>query len=88
MVVIWFGYNNVVSYHAAKQQRKVKECKALLKENVQELQGRITLLAEKEQEIVAHEQIRITLPNTLKSVITEFPPEVGRGDEDLAAKVT
>ena len=66
MVVIGFGYNNVVSYQAVKQQRKVKERKALLKENVQELQGRITLLAKKEQEIMAHEQSRIALAKTIK----------------------
>ena len=44
--------------------------KALLKEKEQELQGHVDLLAEKEHEILAHEQNPLTLEKTIKSAIT------------------
>ena len=59
-----------------------------MKEKEQELQGCITLLVEKEQEILAREQNHIRLVDSIKSSIVSFPPEAGKEDEDSLAKVT
>ena len=79
---------NIVSYQEKKHQIKENSCKALLKEKEKELQGLITLLAEKEQEIVAREQSHVSLAETIKSENIEFTPEVGQEDEDSEAKVS
>ena len=78
---------NVVSYQETKQQKKAKARKALLKEKEQELQGCLNLLAEREQEILVREQNHLTLAETIKSAIAEFPPEASQEDEDSTAKV-
>ena len=65
---------NDVAYQESKQQRKAKLCKALLKGKEQELQECITLLVEKEQEILGREQNHIALVDSIKNAITAFPP--------------
>ena len=59
-----------------------------MKEKDQELQGRINLLAEKEQEILAREQSHVTLVDSIRNAIATFPPEAGKEYEDSLAKVT
>ena len=44
-------------------------------------------MVEKEQEILAHEQSRVTLADAIKNVVAAFPLEVGQADEDSLAKV-
>ena len=78
----------MVAYQETKQQWKEKLCKALFKEKEKQLQGRITVLAEREQEILAREQSRVTLVDSINNSIATFPPEVGKEDEDSLAKVT
>ena len=51
----------------------MKECKVLLRE--------------KEQEIEGQEQRRITLAESIKSAVPEFPVEEGQEVEDAVAKV-
>ena len=70
-----------------REKKKAKVCKALLNEKEQEIHGHIDILAERKQEILVHEQNHLTLAETIKSVIAEFPPEVGQEDEDSTAKV-
>ena len=65
---------NFVAYHATKQQRKAKVPKALL--------------MDKEQEVIMHDQSRVSLTKTIKNVVTEFPPEARQEYEDSAAKVS
>ena len=50
-----------MAYQEAKKTSKEKKHKVLLKD--------------KDQEIKAHKQSRLTLAESIKSVITEFPPE-------------
>ena len=65
---------NVVVYHETKQQRKAKQCKALLKE--------------KEQEIKVCNHSRVVVAEAIKGMAIDFPPEAGQEDEYLAVKVT
>ena len=44
-------------------------------------------MKEKEQEIEVHDRICTALAETIKSAITEFPPEAGQEDEDSTNKV-
>ena len=58
-----------------------------MKEKEKELRGHANLLAKKEQEILVLEHNFLTLMETIKSAIAEFPPEVGQEDEESMAKV-
>ena len=64
---------NVIAYQETKQQRKAKVHKALLKD--------------KEQEIVAHDNSRVSLIETIKILVAKFPLEADQEDEYLEAKV-
>ena len=64
---------NALAYQATKNTRKEKGCKVLI--NV------------KDREIKAHEHSQLTLEESIKRSIVEFPPEEGQEDEDWTAKV-
>ena len=63
----------MVAYQAAKNTRKEKERKVLLKE--------------KDQDIEACEQSRLTLEESIKSAVEKFLIEEGQEYEDSTAKV-
>ena len=62
--------------------------KDLLKQKEKELQGRITLLTEKEQEILAHKQRCVILVDSIENAIAAFQLEVGKEYEYSMDKVT